>query len=351
MADSVAPTGQLLNTPPPAVDPAQAAAIVADRWGMTGELHLLSSERDRNYRLTDARGQRYVLKFANPVEDRGVTNLQTQALLHIAARDPSLPVPRVLPDRSGAHEVLTDLGGGAASVTRLFSWVDGRPLDGITPTQALREQAGAFLGRIDRALSDFSHPSAEHDLLWDLRSASRLRQFLPAVNDPALRRRLLLRLDRFDAETHPRLETMRRQAVHNDLNPHNVMVSPDAPHLITGVIDFGDMVRTALVADVAVGASYFASEDAVGGPGDFVTGYHAQWPLNDAEIALLPDLIAMRMLTTIAIASWRAARYPDNAAYILRNVPVQLTGLNGIDDIGEDRLAAALRDRLKENAR
>ena len=347
-ADPVAPTEQLLNTPPPAVDAARAAGIARDRWGITATPQLLSSERDRNFRLTDAAGHQFVLKFANPIEAPGVTNLQTEALRHIAARDPSLPVPRVIPDREGAHESLTALADGTTSVTRLFSWIDGQPMHVVPITPALRTDAGRVLGRIDRALADFSHPSADHDLLWDIRRAGRLRHYADAVADDALRGRVLARLDRFDAEISPRLDRMRRQAAHCDMNPHNVMVAAGQPDRVSGVIDFGDMVLTALAADAAIGASYFAGDDPIAGPCDFIAGFHSACPLTEGEIALMPDLIAMRMLTTIVIASWRAVRYPENAAYILRNVPVQLAGLDRIEAVGADRLADALMTRCME---
>lgn len=54
---------------------------------------------------------------------------------------------------------------------------------------------------------------------------------------------------------------MRRQAAHCDLNPHNVMVAAGRPDRVAGVIDFGDMVHTALAADAAIGASDFAGDD------------------------------------------------------------------------------------------
>jgi hypothetical protein len=39
------------------------------------------------------------------------------------------------------------------------------------------------------------------------------------------------------------------------------------------------------------------------------------------------------MLTTLAIASARAARYPDNAPYILRNVPSASAGLRALQGL------------------
>ena len=42
-------------------------------------------------------------------------------------------------------------------------------------------------------------------------------------------------------------------------------------------------------------------------------------PLAPAEFSVLFDLIATRMAMTIVISSWRAAIYPANRDYILRN--------------------------------
>ena len=50
-------------------------------------------------------------------------------------------------------------------------------------------------------------------------------------------------------------------------------------------------------------------------------------PLLAEEAALLPGLTALRMVTTMAIASHRAARWPENSPYILRNLPSARAGL------------------------
>jgi hydroxylysine kinase len=49
------------------------------------------------------------------------------------------------------------------------------------------------------------------------------------------------------------------------------------------------------------------------------------------------------MATTICVASWRAARYPENKDYILRNAPRARAGLAAF--------AALPREQARENLR
>ena len=65
----------------------------------------------------------------------------------------------------------------------------------------------------------------------------------------------------------------------------------------------------------------------------FARAYHANLPLTPLEQTLFAPLTAARMLTTLAIASARAARYPDNAPYILRNVPSASAGLRALQGL------------------
>ena len=107
---------------------------------------------------------------------------------------------------------------------------------------------------------------------------------------------------------------------------------PTSTHRIAGVIDFGDMVHAPLVNNLAVAAAYQLAP--AGHPletvADLVGAYHGVVPLEDAELDLLFDLIATRMVLTVTISGWRAARYPDNAAYILRNNSQAWAGLERI---------------------
>ena len=90
--------------------------------------------------------------------------------------------------------------------------------------------------------------------------------------------------------------------------------------------------------DLAVAASYHVdAANPVRALADIVGGWTSVMPLLPGEAAMLLDLVAMRMVTTVALASWRAARYPENAAYILRNLPASSAGLAALTALGRGR--------------
>jgi Ser/Thr protein kinase RdoA (MazF antagonist) len=206
-------------------------------------------------------------------------------------------------------------------VVRVLTWVEGEPVANIGVSRSLRRDMGHTLARLGLALAEFDHPAASHDLLWDIRNAARLRPMTGAISDGEMRGRVLAELDHFEAEVVPRLPLLRHQVVHNDFNHHNVVVRRSDPDRVSGVLDFGDMVRTALAADVAVAASYLAAagENPVNHVAEFLAAYHRVVPLLAEEVDLMRDLIVARLVSSIAITSWRAERYPQNAGYILRN--------------------------------
>ncbi|WP_235815655.1 phosphotransferase [Cypionkella psychrotolerans] len=325
--------GELLSSAPPTLGDAEAANLARAHFGVTGALKRLTSERDLNIRLTTP-GQAYVLKLANPAEPFEVTDLQTKALLHLEGS--GLRVPQVIRTTSGATEVSTPHG-----TLRLLTYLEGVPQH-LTPRSPVQARAMAGMAaRLTLGLAGFAHPAAGYVLQWDIKQASALRPMLPAVPDD-LQGLAGAALNRFDAIA-PALAGLRWQVVHNDLNPHNVLVSPDNPDEIAGVLDFGDMVHTPLICDAAVAASYCVD---AGKPLEsllnFARAYHAVLPLTLPERQVFPDLVATRMLTTITVASARAQRYPDNAPYILRNMATAREGLTSLAAVPRANLLNAL---------
>ena len=320
------PAGSLLSLPPPRLSQQALSALAQAHWGLTGVLHPLTSERDQNHRLHTATGS-FTLKLANPAEPAPLTEFQTEALLHLAREAPGLPIPRVIPAGDGRAVLPTPDGA-----LRLLSWLPGTPLAHLPRTPDLAAAIGTALGHLDAALSSFHHPAADHHLLWDIRNASDLAPLLPALPDD-LQPHIAAFLDHFACHTAPALAALPRQVIHGDFNPHNLLADPADPARLTGILDFGDMTLSHRICDLAVAASYLI--DPADPPGLLVpltTAYHRTNALTEPELRLLPDLITARLATTLTISAWRAARYPENAPYILRNAPTSRAGLDALTD-------------------
>lgn len=312
--------GALLSSAPPSLADAEIAGLARRHFGIEGKVSRLTSERDLNARITTAQGS-FVLKLANAAEPAAITNLQTEALLHLQAKAPALPVPRLCPALDGRFEIASPHG-----TLRLLTYLEGTPL----PAPSAPAVA-ALSARLALGLRGFSHPAARRHLPWDIRHCATLRPLLPAIAEPQRRAEAARHLSHFAATVAPVLEGCRRQILHNDLNPHNLLCDPADPSRITGILDFGDMAETALVCDLAIAAAYQIDPIAPAASlAAMAAAFHALLPLTATEAALLPDLVMARMITTLAITSARAARYPANAPYILRNLPRTLAGLDAL---------------------
>jgi hydroxylysine kinase len=335
----------ILNTTAPSIDEAEAAVLVRRVFGISGRAHLLTSERDRNFQILADDGRAFVLKVTNSAEDSSVSNFQTSALRHIETVAPDLPVPKVWTSVEGQYEIVVRIAAGSQHIVRLLTYLPGEPLYRSAPSLAQAENLGRCLASIGLALRDFHHPAAAHDILWDLKGAARLRSYLVHIADD--RRRALADegLSRFETSILPTLAGHRAQVVHNDFNPHNVLVDPSEPARVTGVLDFGDMVETPLVNDVAVAASYQveADEDPLARAVGFVAAYHSVYPLWPGEVDILFDLITLRQVMTVTITEWRATLYPDNRTYILRNQPRAAAALEILNRTGRVEVTARLR--------
>lgn len=335
----------LLATAVPDLSAEEAERIAADIYGLDAVAGELKGERDRNFHLRTHDGGHYVLKVSNPAEDPQVTHFQTQALLHVESRDPTLPVPRVVKTLEGEAEALLTRPGEEPRIVRILTYLQGEPLHRAPHSRAQRCNLGACLAQLDRALQGFTHPASGHELMWDLKHAGRVRGLLVHIADEercALATRFL---DAFERHALPTMPSLRAQIIHNDMNPHNVLVMADAPDEIAGIIDFGDAVHAPLVNDLAVAAAYQMIEAGhpLEGPADMVAGFHAVLPLDPAEIDVLFDLIATRMVLTVAISNWRAARYPENRDYILRNNPKAWAGLERLAGLSRSEAQSYLR--------
>lgn len=265
------------------VDPARVAAVLREEWGFEPHaLTRLDTERDDTFRVEHAAGI-HLVKVAHPNDGPELLDLQDVALALVAEADPDLPVPRVVPADSA---VVLD-----GRIVRVLTWLPGSPAGRDRLPLRL---GGELLGRLNRALAPLDHPAADRLLPWDL-------QHVPGLADYTDDVEILDAIARYAAEVVPVLDAVPHQIVHGDFHPHNVLA--DDAGTITGVIDFGDVARTARVCDVGVALGYLVPLE---GPMDavrstFLDGFESVVPLSDAERGVIPGLVVGRQIQRIVI--------------------------------------------------
>ena len=312
----------IIHSPRPVFSLADAARIARARFGIGGDVAELPGERDLNFRI-DSAGASYVLKIAHSGESRENLELQHAALTHLARRETGLTLQNAVPALDGGTlvEVEAPAGGPPGRHwVRLLTFLPGRLWSEVSarrlPRAPLLESLGATLGAIDRGFADFRLPAVRRDLKWDLRRAGWIRDYLHHL-EAGNRRELVERwLADFDQRVRPALDRLRQSVIFNDANDNNIVVGGErfAP-LVAGVIDFGDLCRTNVVCEPAIAAAYAAMglADPVAGIGRLVAGYHAAWPLEEAELEVLHALVCMRLCVSVTNSAFQKTVEPGNS--------------------------------------
>jgi len=295
-----------------------AERLLDEHYGLVGELSALTGERDENYRLKIQNGGELVLKIFGLSQPRGEADLLAAVLEQLKRSGPDLPVPRLVRtgnDRDTLHFVGSK---GHERYAVLYSFLPGTPLIDACRSKTQHGQCGALLARTAIGLRGFVHPAMYRPVIWDLRNLVCLRPLIQQLDYLPFKDFIRAFLDEFADSPSKRLDLAPRQFVHNDFNARNIIVDARDETRVTGIIDFGDAVHTARVADVAVGVigQLSAFESAEGAMHAFIDAYQAISPLEVEEILLLPWLVAGRIVQNVILTSWYRNRHPDDQHFV-----------------------------------
>lgn len=292
----------------------QVREHLRDRWGLDGELSPLVSERDQNWLLRTDDRPFAVAKIANVADDASHIDLQRQMMQRLHAHRLPCPDLFVAADRGWS----TRLGDHLVWV---IGYLPGIPLTAARPKPEVFSDLGRVLADVSIALADFDHPAAHRVLQWDIAHADRVFDaYADAVVGNARRALVDTVAARFAGRVQPKLDQLPHGVIHNDANDHNVLVDGDQ---VTGLVDFGDAVYTALVVEPAVACAYamldrpdpYAVRDLV------IAGYERRRPLLAVERDLLDDLISTRLAVSVCISAHQSALVPDDAYLNVSEAP------------------------------
>ncbi|MFD5234800.1 phosphotransferase [Streptomyces qaidamensis] len=321
-------------------------------YRLIGRFERLATEKDDTFRLS-TESSNYLVKVSPPEEAEAVVALQTAAMRYLESTAPHLPVQRVRLTADGHDHVTIRLNDGRTRVLRVFDFLEGQVLADANPDAEGLAKAGEMLGLIDVALREFSHPADRRGLAWDIRHFHRLAELVEHTPSPEHRRaaRAVFRL--FGENVVPRLSELETQVIHGDFSPYNIVVDPKNDRFVTGVIDFGDTVRTAVIFDPAVPMANLLGRtpehpwrDACA----FVAGYQRERPIQDSELPLLPIAALARLTLRALITNWRAERAPERREYLMDHAKDDWINVERSLTVRLDDVVAHLREARHGNS-
>jgi Ser/Thr protein kinase RdoA (MazF antagonist) len=306
----------------PRFSASQALAIALREYGIRGEISALPSERDQNFLIRDAARGKIVLKIANRDDSTQLLDFQHQAMRRVAGRA-DCRVQEVVPTRSGADIGTVEGAAGVRYCFRALTWIEGAVLGEVADRSAsLLESLGACLAQVDLALRGFTHPAMHRVLQWDLRHADLARDKAVLLPNPWRR----WAHDAFAGWERVDWPLLRTGVIHGDANDYNVLVDGDR---VSGLLDFGDMVHSALVCDLAVALAYaiLHHADPLAAAARVIRGYHRENPLTEAEQRALMPLMRARLAVSLCYSAHNKMRSPGDAYQtITEDAALQLAG-------------------------
>ncbi len=121
------------------------------------------------------------------------------------------------------------------------------------------------------------------------------------------------------------LKSLPQQAIHNDLNDHNILVTIDgsATSCVSGLIDFGDILYGPVLADVAIAGAYLIlnCDNPVEKLAMFLAAYQSVRPLTEAKIDAVWPLVLTQLAASVTNAAIMKQEKPDDPYVVVTEGP------------------------------
>jgi 4-aminobutyrate aminotransferase-like enzyme/Ser/Thr protein kinase RdoA (MazF antagonist) len=230
---------------------------------------------------------------------------------------------------------------------RMLTYVEGNTMD-TTPAAfnpETRHNIGVMVGRLTKSLRNFYHPFARsNDHLWDMCRCLELRPYIRYLHDSFTRELCDKIMDRAESFILPQVKRTRWQVVHHDVHPDNVLVDPQDPTRVVGVIDFGDMLFGPVLADLAAASdSYDDDTDPLDALCSTTAGFDSSFPLEENEIDLVYDMMLICLLVNTVIIGARDKLSDGEETVHIENTGIYPHMLKRLWDVGREKAIEQLR--------
>ncbi|WP_413999968.1 aminotransferase class III-fold pyridoxal phosphate-dependent enzyme [Flavobacterium sp. W1B] len=327
--------------------------LIQEQYKLDVTCKILNGYDELNFLLTDSSDKKYIFKIATEEHNPYFLDAQVQMLKLLSKSDLAEKFQHYI-----TNESKEEIGQMTIEETkyyfRLLSYLEGDFwVNQKEKSPVLARNLGQFLGEMDFLLKDFKHPAANRHYDWDIKNALDSRKNLHCIKSHENRRLVSYFLLQFETEVTPNISSLRTATIHNDANDYNVLVNGD---MITGLIDFGDMVHTSLINNLAIACAYamLDSEKPLEVASEIVKGYHEKMALTELEVSLLYYLIGGRLSISLCQSAYNYSLDSTNEHHFITEKPAlkllhQLIRINPLKAHNEFRLACGFSTLINPN--
>jgi 4-aminobutyrate aminotransferase-like enzyme/Ser/Thr protein kinase RdoA (MazF antagonist) len=294
--------------------------LVKEHYGLNVTVKALNGYDELNFLLSNEKNEKYILKVSNESHPFPFLEAQLKIIQHLTKSTISDCFQHFSINKQG-EELTKIVSDSKTYYLRILNFLEGTFwVEKEDKTSELHSNLGAFLGTMDHALQDFSHPAMHRNYIWDISRASEANDNLKHILNHERRRIAGYFLLQFDTEVAPQIHRLRHAYIHNDANDYNVLVQGNR---VSGLIDFGDMVYTALINNLAIACTYamLDEEDPLTVAATIVEGYHKSYALTEQELDLLYYLIAARLCISVTQSAYNASLDSNNEHHFITEKP------------------------------
>ncbi len=299
----------------------QIVQLAKTHYGLEVNVKPLPGYIDLNYQLTDANGLRFILKIANAQEPLAELAMQNQLMTFLTTTTDNttntFDCPLPIKSRNGDDIVTLADKNKRPRYMRLLSYIDGvfyANHQHITDKHLT--QLGTMTAKLTLATSAFSNTNAKRYLDWDLKqSPNVIDNKIAFINDDKQQQKIANIRQMLATQLMPFSDELPHGVIHNDINDYNLLLDGDDEHAnITGLIDFGDMVHSYQVNDLAIACAYalLGRENPLDVIKKIVAAYHQTSALTPTELWVLFPLICARLATSVCNSAQAVLDEPDN---------------------------------------
>ncbi len=321
--------------------------LIQRHFSLQGKLFPLPSYCDLNKRLETSDGKKFVVKIAIANGNLKQIVFENQVINHLLqSRLVDISVPELLQDRHLNEDIIhiTDDNGQACTL-RVMTYLSGELWTKVqSPCTQMITSLGSALGQLDLALSELDSAAGHRFLVWDIKHSLAIVDEKSVAISQNEERQLIQRIStEYEASVVPFYASLPQQIIHNDANDYNIFVNP-LEQRVTGIIDFGDMVHSFRIAELAIAAAYTLThvDDWFVGLKQLTLAYHQENPLASVELQVLLNMIEMRLAVSLCMSSYEYQQNPENEYLLISQKQVRET-LNKISAIDKTSARLALQ--------